>query len=133
MCVWTDGLASDIKVKSQEELRNAVVNLHLAYKSVDHIRSMRSLVDHCITEQQFAQLIGRCRMFQYLPAKDKEGIEPLLFGDQQIASFCREDYRDNSFCRTTDGNINLCKIYNLFMSANKSTYIDPIEHHQILM
>ena len=101
---------------------------HVAFflTPVDQIQRMRSLlVDHSITERQFAQLIGRCRMHQYLSATDKEGIEPLLFGDQQIAAVCRDYYRDNSFlCRTSDGNINLWKLYNLFTGANKSTYID---------
>jgi hypothetical protein len=60
----------------------------------------------------------------YLSAKDKEGIDPLLFGDQQIASVCRDYYRDNSFCKNADGSINLWKLYNLFTGANKSTHID---------
>ena len=33
-------------------------------------------------------------------------------------------YKDNSFCKDADGNINLWKLYNLFTGANKSTYID---------
>ena len=96
----------------------------LSFNPVDQIQRMRSLVDRSFTEQQFALLIGRCRMFQYLSAKEKEGIDPLLFGGQQIASVCRDYYRDNSFCRTSDGTINLWKLYNLFTGANKSTYID---------
>ena len=124
LSVWSDGLAADIKVKTLDQLRNAVLNMLLSFNPVDQIQRMRSLVDHSITEQQFAQLIGRCRMHQYLPATDKEGIDPLLFGDQQIATVCRDYYRDNSFCRTSDGNINLWKLYNLFTGANKSTYID---------
>ncbi|MHA4915613.1 DUF3871 family protein, partial [Enterococcus faecium] len=33
-------------------------------------------------------------------------------------------YRDNSFCRDINGNINLWKVYNLFTGVNKSSYID---------
>lgn len=124
LSVWSDGLASDIKVKTVEQLRNSVLNMLLTFNPVEQIQRMRSLVDISLSEKQFAQLIGRCRMSQYLPAKDKEGIDPLLFGDQQIASLCRDYYRDNSFCRNIDGSINLWKLYNLFTGANKSTYID---------
>jgi hypothetical protein len=124
LSVWSDGYAGDIKVKNLDQLRNAVLNMLLTFNPVEQIQRMRSLVDHSITEQQFAQLIGRCRMFQYLPAKDKEGIDPLFFGDQQIASVVRDYYRDNSFCRNNDGNINLWKLHNLFTNCNKSTYID---------
>jgi len=124
LCVWSDGFAADIKVKSQEQLRNAVLNLLLTFNPVEQIQQMRSLVDNNISEQQFAHLIGKCRMYQYLPIKYKEGIDPLLFGDIQIGNVCRDYYRDNSFCRTSNGNINLWKLYNLFTGANKSTYID---------
>ena len=124
LSVWSDGFSGDIKVKNLDQLRNAVLNMLLSFNPVEQVQRMRSLVDHSISEQQFAQLIGRCRMFQYLPAKDKELIDPLLFGDQQISSVCRDYYRDNSFCRTDDGTINLWKLYNLFTGANKSTYID---------
>jgi hypothetical protein len=96
----------------------------LAFNPVGQIQRMHSLVDSLLSEKQFAQLIGRCRMFQYLPANEKEGVDPLLFGDQQISSICKDYYRDNSFCRSEDGSINLWKLYNLFTVANKSTYID---------
>ncbi|HXD77952.1 MAG TPA: DUF3871 family protein [Puia sp.] len=78
LSVWSDGLAADIKVKNLDQLRLAVQNLLLSYNPVDQLRNMRSLVDYNITERQFAQLIGRCRMFHYLPVKDRVGIEPLL-------------------------------------------------------
>ena len=124
LSVWSDGYAGDIKVKTLDQLRNAVLNMLLSFNPVDQIHRMRCLVDHSITEKQFAQLIGRCRMFQYLHARDKDGIDPLLFGDQQISNVCRDYYRDNSFCRNTDGSINLWKLYNLFTGSAKSTYID---------
>jgi hypothetical protein len=124
LCIWSDGFVSEIKAKNVDQLRNAVLNMLLTFNPVEQVQQMRSLTDHSITEQQFAHLIGRCRMYQHLPVKEKEKINPLLFGDQQIASVCRDYYRDNSFCRTSNGNINLWKLYNLFTGANKSTYID---------
>jgi len=124
LCVWSDGFASDIRVKNRGQLQSAISNLLTSYNPVDHAIQMSTLAEHSITEEQFAHLIGRCRMYQYLPMKIKEDIEPLLFGDQQIASVCRDYYSDSSFCRNKDGSINLWKLYNLFTGANKSTYID---------
>jgi hypothetical protein len=51
-------------------------------------------------------------------------IPPMLFGDTQMSSVVKDFYRDDSFCRDANGNINLWKLYNLFTGANKSTYID---------
>ena len=124
LAVWSDGLATDIKVKNLDQLRTAVMHLLIAYNPVDQVRRMQALVDHNITEQQFAQLIGRCRMYQHLPAKQKEGIEPLLFGDQQVSAICRDYYRDKSFCRASNGDLNLWRLHNLITGCNKSTFID---------
>ena len=85
---------------------------------------MRSLTQFGLSERQFATLIGRCRLYPYLSTKVKDTIEPLLFGDQQVGTVCRDYYKDRSFCRDQGGDINLWKLYNLFTGANKSSYID---------
>ena len=36
----------------------------------------------------------------------------------------KDYYQDKSFCRSEDGNIDCYKVYNLFTSACKSSYID---------
>jgi hypothetical protein len=123
LSIYSDGVAKDIKVKNLDQLRLAVSNMLMAYNPVEQVRRMRSLVDYHLTEQQFAKLIGRCRMYQYIPAKDRAGIEPLLFGDQQIGQVCRDYYRDRSFCRNENKEISLWKLYNL-LTGIKSTYID---------
>lgn len=63
-------------------------------------------------------------MYQYLPNEQKKNIPPLLFGDQQLGVVVKDHYKDSSFCRDANGNINLWKLYNLFTGANKSSYID---------
>ena len=77
-----------------------------------------------ISVAQFAHIVGRARIYQYLPTEQKLGIPPLLFGDNQISAVCKDYYRDISFCRDANGNINLWRFYNLLTSANKSSYID---------
>ena len=60
LSVWSDGFAGNIRVKTLEQLRNAVLNMLLSFNPVEQVQRMRSLADHSITDQQFAQLIGRC-------------------------------------------------------------------------
>jgi hypothetical protein len=36
----------------------------------------------------------------------------------------KDFYKDESFCRDQNGNINLWRLYNLFTGANKTSYID---------
>ena len=124
LCVWTDGLLSDVKMKSVGLLSGCIKTLLQTYNSSYHLYNMEKLTDYAITEHQFAQLVGRCRMYQHLPNYMKADIPPLLFGEQQMSAVVKDYYRDESFCKDDRGNINLWRLYNLFTNANKSTYID---------
>ena len=81
---------------------------------MEQIKQMNQLTDYSITEQQFAQLIGRLRMYPYLGKSDKLAIPELTLGDNQINTVVKDYYKDNSFCRVEDGSINLWRLYNLF-------------------
>lgn len=124
LCVWTDGYLSDLKVKSIGQLKACIHTLVENYNACYHLQQMDQLARYSLTEQQFATLVGKCRMYQHLPNSVKGQISPILFGDSQLSAVCRDFYRDNSFCKEDDGSINLWRLYNLFTGANKSTYID---------
>lgn len=124
LCVWTDGYMGDLKVNSIGQLQAAIKTLIESYNQNFHLHHLRQLCDFSLTEKQFAILLGRCRMYQHLPAQLKQDISPLLFGDNQIGAVCKDYYRDNSFCKDDVGNINLWRLYNLFTGTNKSSYID---------
>ena len=96
----------------------------MKYNHGFHLHHLDKLTQYSITENQFAQLIGRCRMYNHLPVDVKKDIPPMLFGDTQMSTVVRDFYKDESFCRDANGDINLWKLYNLFTGANKSTYID---------
>ncbi len=131
LCVWTDGLIDDVKVKSIPQLKSVVRSLLESYRHEKHLEHLKAFTHHSITEEQFAHLIGRCRMYQHLPGDMKANIPPILFGDTQMTSVVKDYYRDNSFCRDASGNINLWKLYNLFTGANKSTYIDSFASRSV--
>ncbi|MBL7722756.1 MAG: DUF3871 family protein [Chitinophagaceae bacterium] len=124
LCIWTDGIMDDIKVSNTGHLKACINSLLENYNSTYQLATMRKLAEYSLTEKQFAQLIGRCRMYINLPLREKEKIAPMLFGDQQMNVVVRDFYKDGSFCKDANGNINLWKLYNLFTNANKSTYID---------
>ncbi|CAL1517826.1 DUF3871 family protein [Chitinophaga sp. MM2321] len=124
MCVWSDGYVGDLKVKNQHQLYTAIYNLFSSYQSASHLATMKDLTNYFLTEQQFAKLVGKARMYNHLPTDIKAEMPPLLFGDNQIGAVVKDYYKDESFCRDSNGNINLWRLYNLFTEANKSTYID---------
>jgi hypothetical protein len=63
-------------------------------------------------------------MYNHLPNSLKAEIPEMMLTDTQLGVVVKDYYRDNSFSRDNDGNINLWRLYNLLTSANKSSYID---------
>jgi len=124
LCVFTDGFLGELRVKSLDQLKASIQMLIAGYNQEQHLYQMKQFAENYITEQQFAHLIGRCRMYHHMPAEYKKDIPALLFGDQQINTVVRDFYKDSSFSRDSFGNINLWKLYNLLTGANKSSYID---------
>ena len=124
LSVSTDGFLSNLKVKNIAMLQNAVSAILQNFNSVQMAEQLQAFHQYELTEQQFATLIGRCRMYKYLPDNDKAQVPELLFGESQLNSVCNDYYKDKYFCRADNGNINLWHLYNLFTGANKSTYID---------
>lgn len=124
LCISTDGLQSNLKVKTKEQLYNAIYMMVKGYNAVALGLSLKELTNYSLKEQQFANIIGRCRMYKHLSNNVKRDLPEMNFGDGQINIVCKDYYTDQSFCRDKDGNINLWNLYNLFTGANKSSYID---------
>jgi hypothetical protein len=124
MCVWTDGFSGDVRVKNTDQLRTAIYQLVRSFDAIAQLKRMDALQHYSLTEQQFAHLIGRCKMYQHLPSSIKKDIPELALGDNQINTICKDYFKDESFCKAESGDISLWKLYNLFTSANKASYID---------
>ena len=124
LCISTDGLKEEIKVLNIQDLQESITQAMRNYNLRKHFHSMKELANHRITEKQFAQLVGKSRLYQYLPKDEKADIPMLQFNDSHISSIAKDYYEDKRFCRDETGDINLWNVYNLFTSANKSSYID---------
>ena len=125
MCVSTDGYKSEIKVMNTQALFQAVMELFQLYNPEKHTRQMQTLVNSSMTEHQFAQFLGKSRLYQCLPQEDKKKLPQLLMTDTQINLVARAYYQDEAFgVDAQSREISMWKVYNLLTGANKSSYID---------
>lgn len=124
LCVWSDGYIGDLRVKNVSQLMKGIYDLILNYKIEKQITALQNLLYYSLTEHEFATLIGRARLYNYLPLNKKKEIPSLVFGDTQIGMIAKDYYNDKSFCRKDDGSISLWNVYNLFTGVNKQSYID---------
>jgi hypothetical protein len=124
LCVWSDGYVGNLTIKSKDDLVLMIHTMINRYNTSHHLFHLKQLTKQVLTEQQFANLIGRAKMYNYMPNKMRQEIPELMFGEQQVSAVVRDYFKDESFCRDEAGNINLWQLYNLFTGANKSSYID---------
>jgi len=124
LCISTDGYKEEIRVMSHLELLQQIISLFQHYNASKHLQLMNSFRQHSLTEHQFAQLIGKSKLYQCLPPKERKQLPNLELTDSHINIIARNYYRDEAFSRGSNNTINLWNVYNLFTGANKSSYID---------
>lgn len=124
LAVSSDGFVEEMRVSSYQELQSKILEVLYNFNAEKQLAQMKQLSEHSLTEHQFAQLLGRTRLYQHIPKKDKLDIPVLNFNDGQLNSIAKDYYEDASFSRNEQGDINLWNVYNLFTQANKSSYID---------
>ena len=124
MCISTDGFLEDLRASTPEELQSKAFQVMRGYNAELHLMEMKEFTQDYLSEHQFAQLIGKSRLYQHLPKSEKLKIPQLNFNDSHINTMAKDYYEDENFSRKEDGRINLWDVYNLFTQANKSSYID---------
>lgn len=124
LAVASDGFVEEMRVSSYQELQSRISEVIQNFNAEKQLEQMKQLSQHSLSEHQFAQILGKARLYQHLPKKDKLVIPALHFNDGQLNSIAKDYYEDSSFNRNEAGDINLWNLYNLFTQANKSSYID---------
>jgi hypothetical protein len=124
LCIFTDGAYREIKARTLNELSFEIFNLLSEFEPAKQINFLKSFGNYELTESQFAHLLGKARMHQHLPLKQKEALQSFPLSDTQVTAVAKEYYHDEAFCRNNNGSLDLWKLYNLFTGANKSSYID---------
>ncbi|QIG90662.1 DUF3871 family protein [Chryseobacterium sp. POL2] len=126
LCVSSDGFVEEMRVTSYQELQSKITGILQEYNTEKHLQEMKQLSENYLTEHQFAQLLGKSRLYQHVSKVEKQRLKipQFTFNDGQLNIIAKDYYEDESFCKDNSGNINLWSVYNLFTQANKSSYID---------
>lgn len=124
LCIWTDGFSQTIQVDNPRDLEGKIYDLVTGFSFSDQTDLLSKFGEYQLTEQQFAQLVGRARLYQYLPVEQKKDLPELQLNDTQISTVAKEYYKSEHFGGSSIGSVNLWNLYNLFTGANKSSYID---------
>ncbi|RGM93099.1 DUF3871 family protein [Phocaeicola plebeius] len=118
-----EGVRFNMEVTNISELYKNVLELFHSFNPAKEIHLMQSLTNTSLSETQFAQIVGRMRMFQALSPARQKTMPRLLITDSQINSVCR-DYYHNEVFGVKDNAISMFDFHNLLTQANKGSYID---------
>ena len=118
-----DGVKLSFEVMTLSDLYRTVLELFYNYNPAREIHLLQTLTNSYLTETQFAQVVGRMRLYQAMPTGMQKRIPRLLITDSQINSACR-DYFTNLNFGAKDNAISMFDFHNLLTEANKSSYID---------
>ena len=123
LCVYTDGYLGNLEVSSTNDLFRSVLVMFHRYDPAKHIHLMQTLGNSYLTEHQFAQILGKMRLYQCLPQGYQKSVPRLLITDTQINSVAKAYIQDENF-GGFGGDLSMWRFYNLLTGANKSSYID---------
>jgi len=124
LSIFTDGLQDDLRVKTVPELKSEIMKLIKGFNIESQINALSKLDDYHLTEHQFACLIGRSKLYNYLKPVEKKKIPMLPLNDSQVSLIAKGFYNDPNYSRSENSAISLWNVYNLFTDAVKSSYID---------
>ena len=122
-CLSTDGYKEEVRATSSRDLYQFTLDLFSQYNVAKHIHLMQSLGDTILSEHQFCQILGRMRLYNYLPQYQQRELPRLLITDSQINNVAKQYIYDDNFAGM-NGEITMWKFYNLITGANKNSYLD---------
>ena len=125
-----EGVKFNMEVSNINELYRNVLELFHSFNPAKDIHLLHALSETYLTETQFAQVVGRMRMFQALPSAQQKRMPQLLITDSQINNVCRDFYRSENFGMKENG-ISLFDFHNLLTESNKSSYVDTYLHRAV--
>ena len=118
------GVKLSMEVMDLKQLYQQVMELFNQFNPAKDIHLMQTLSNTYLTETQFAQIVGRMRLYQALPQGLSRYIPRLLITDSQINNVCRGYYGNPDFSAGKDGSLSMWNFHNLLTESNKSSYID---------
>jgi hypothetical protein len=124
LCISTDGVKADVVVRNVHELKQQVRDLFARYNAAEHLEAIKDFNMYELNEPQVVHLLGRLKMFHYLPHENKRYMTDLRLTESQLNGIADGYYNDPYFRRGMSGSLTLWQLYNLLTGAAKSTYID---------
>ena len=124
LCISSDGYKDEFRVTNVLELQDRMEMLFDNYSYEKYLGNMERFSKFELSQEQFAHLIGKMKLYHHLENSKKNRLHPIGFSETQINAITKNYYKDKNFKAENNGSINLWKLYNIMTDSVKSSYID---------
>lgn len=121
-----DGNSGTIECLTEADIMQKSLELFTAFNphKEDTLRLLENLSSTAISEEQFCQIIGRMRLYQFLPLAEQKQLPPLTIGDQAVNAMVKNYISNPNFGKKEGVDFTAWNLMQLANEAVKQSYID---------
>jgi len=121
-----DGLKDEIECMTEADLYQKAGLLFNEFNQIKdrELEMLQKLNDTKISEEQFTHIIGRLRLYQFLPTDEQRRLPKVILGDQAINNATNGYVNNPNFGRKEGEDISCWNLMQLLNEAAKQSYID---------
>ena len=126
LCLTCDGNSGTIECLTEADIMQKSLELFTAFNphKEDTLRLLENLSSTTISEEQFCQIIGRMRLYQFLPLAEQKQLPPLTIGDQAVNAMVKNYISNPNFGKKEGEDFTAWNLMQLANEAVKQSYID---------
>lgn len=125
LCLTCDGYSGTIDCMSEADIMQKSMELFNAFNpnKENTLQLLENLHTTQISEDLFCKIIGRMRLYQYLPNNEQRQLPLLTIGDQAVNAMVKNYVTNPNFGKKT-GEITCWNLLQFANEAVKASYID---------
>ena len=126
LCLTCDGNSGTIECLTEADIMQKSFELFNGFNphKEDTLRLLENLSSTAISEEQFCQIIGRMRLYQYLPLAEQKQLPSLTIGDQAVNAMVKNYISNPNFGKKEGEDFTAWNLMQLANEAVKQSYID---------
>lgn len=121
-----DGNSGTIDCMTEADIMQKSLELFSGFNphKEDTLCLLENLSSTTISEEQFCQIIGRMRLYQFLPLAEQKQLPPLTIGDQAVNAMVKNYISNPNFGKKEGEDFTAWNLMQLANEAVKQSYID---------
>lgn len=121
-----DGNSGTIDCMTEADIMQKSLQLFQSFNPYkeDTLRFLEGLCNTVLSEEQFCQILGRMRLYQFLPVNEQKQLPSLTIGDQAVNAMVRGYVSNPNFGKREGEDITTWNLMQLMNESVKGAYID---------